>query len=250
MDPCRHTRREAIKIFAGAAAACVVETSFATASPSIQTVLGPIPSSSLGFTLPHEHVMVDFIGAQKTNRDRWNVDQVVARMRPFLMAAKQSGVRTFVDCTPAYVGRDPRVLRKLAQDTGVHIFTNTGYYGDSKGLYLPESAHSETALNIARQWLAEWEHGIEGTGIRPGFIKIRVDGEAAEPSRMTEMDGKLLGAAAQVSRKTNMAVTCHSPGPSGLGAALSFAKRGGEPGKFIVAHCDDNGVDLNRKITA
>jgi phosphotriesterase-related protein len=67
---------------------------------------------------------------------------------------------------------------------------------------------------------------------------------------MTEMDRKLLGAAAQVSRKTNMAVTCHSPGPSGLAAALSFAAQGGEPGKFIVAHCDDNGVDLNRKIVA
>ena len=47
-----------------------------------------------------------------------------------------------------------------------------------------------------------------------------------------------------------MAVTCHSPGPSGLGAALRFAAEGGDPGKFIVAHCDDNGLDLNRKIRA
>jgi predicted metal-dependent phosphotriesterase family hydrolase len=245
-----HTRREALKILAGAAAADIVQPSIRVAGASIQTVLGPIPAASLGFTLPHEHVMVDFIGAQKTNRARWNADQVVARMRPFLMAAKQSGVRAFVDCTPAYVGRDPRVLKKLAQDTGLHILTNTGYYGDGKGLYLPASAHSETAVEIASRWLAEWGDGIDDTGIRPGFIKIRVDGEAAERSRMTEMDRKLIGAAAQVSRKTNMAVTCHSPGPSGLAAALFFAAQDGDPSKFIVAHCDDNGADLNRRIAA
>lgn len=194
--------------------------------------------------------MVDFIGAEQTNRTRWNSDQVIARMRPFLMAAKQSGVRGFVDCTPAYVGRDPRILKKLAQDTGLHILTNTGYYGDSKGLYLPASAHSESATKIAARWMAEWNHGIDDTGVRPGFIKIRVDGEAAERSRMTEMDRKLIGAAAEVSRKTNMAVICHSPGPSGLAAALSFIVQGGNPFKFIVAHCDDNGAELNKQITA
>ena len=47
-----------------------------------------------------------------------------------------------------------------------------------------------------------------------------------------------------------MAVTCHSPGPSGLAAALRFAAEGGDAGKFIVAHCDDNGIELNRKIAA
>ncbi len=216
---------------------------------AIHTVLGPIPSSSLGFTLPHEHVMVDFAGAQKTGRYRWNPDEVVARMQPYLLAAKQRGVRGFVDCTPAYVGRDPRILKKLAQNTGLHILTNTGYYGDAEGRYLPPSAHRETASQIAARWLAEWRGGIEDSGVRPGFIKIRVDGLAADRSRMSEMDGKLLAAAAEVSRRTRMAVTCHSPGPSGLAAALRFAADGGDAGKFIVAHCDDNGSELNRKIT-
>src|SRR6266700_2443255 len=47
-----------------------------------------------------------------------------------------------------------------------------------------------------------------------------------------------------------MAVTCHSPGPSGLSAALRFAAEDGDTGKFIVAHCDDNGLKMNRKIVA
>ena len=195
-------------------------------------MLGPIAPSSLGFTLPHEHVMVDFVGAQKTGRDRWKPDEVVARMQPFLLAAKRRGVRGFVDCTPAYVGRDPRILKRLAQNTGLHILTNTGYYGDAEGRYLPPSAKSETAAQIAWRWLAEWRDGIEDTGIRPGFIKTRVDGLATDRSRLSQMDGKLLAAAAAVSRETQMAVTCHSPGPSGLSAALRFAAEGGDPGGF------------------
>src|SRR5688572_7782073 len=78
--------------------------------PLIQTVLGPIPADQFGFALTHEHVMCDFIGADKTGPHRWNVDEVVRTMRPYLEALKKTGVTGFVDCTPAYIGRDPRVL--------------------------------------------------------------------------------------------------------------------------------------------
>ena len=245
-----YNRREALRFLAVTGTALSMLRPAHAASTTILTVLGPIDSSSFGFALPHEHVLVDFIGAQKTSRSRWNHGEVISVMRPYLMAAKLRGVRGFVDCTPAFLARDPLVLKKLAQDTGLHILTNTGYYGSANGLYLPSTAHTETAMQIAARWLAEWENGVEDTGVRPGFVKIRVDGLAADPSHLSEMDTKLLTAAATVSRKTNMAVTCHSPGPSGLAAALFFSAKGGDPGKFIVAHCDDNGLELNQKIAA
>jgi phosphotriesterase-related protein len=101
----------------------------------VQTVLGPVPASKLGVTLVHEHVMYDFIGADQTNRHRWEVEAVVKRMLPLLRVLEESGVTGFIDCTSAYIGRDPRVLKQLAQETGLHIVTNTGYYGgaDDKG---------------------------------------------------------------------------------------------------------------------
>jgi phosphotriesterase-related protein len=249
-DPYIHTRRKALKLLATAAAFSIVKPVPAADGTTIHSVLGPVPPSSFGFTLPHEHVMVDFVGAEMTNRSRWNSAEVIARMQPYLLAAKRSGVRGFVDCTPAYLGRDPRILKRLAQNTGLHILTNTGYYGDAEGRYLPPSANSETATQIAARWLAEWRFGIDDTGVRPGFIKIRVDGLAADRSQMSEMDCKILAAAAELSRKTRMAVTCHSPGHSGLSAALRFTAEGGDPGKFIVAHCDNNGLELNQRITA
>ena len=104
-----------------------------TAGGTIQTVLGAVPAAELGFALPHEHVMCDFVGAGETGRHRWEVDAVVARMKPVLAELKARGVKTFFDCTPAYIGRDPRVLRHLAEATGLHIVTNTGYYGGPWG---------------------------------------------------------------------------------------------------------------------
>jgi len=37
----------------------------ADATPEINTVLGPIPPRSLGRALMHEHVLEDFVGADK-----------------------------------------------------------------------------------------------------------------------------------------------------------------------------------------
>jgi hypothetical protein len=38
----------------------------------IVTVRGPILPDKLGFTLPHEHILVDFIGADKVSPDRYD----------------------------------------------------------------------------------------------------------------------------------------------------------------------------------
>ena len=45
----------------------------------ILTVRGPINPDELGATLPHEHVMVDFIGADKTGPQRYDPDEVYNR---------------------------------------------------------------------------------------------------------------------------------------------------------------------------
>ena len=122
------TRRAFLR---GAALLTVIASANALPTPEapemfVQTVLGPIPASKLGVTLVHEHVMCDFIGAEQTSRHRWEVEAVVKRMLPVLRQLKERGVTGFIDCTPAYIGRDPRVLQQLAEETGLHIVTNTG----------------------------------------------------------------------------------------------------------------------------
>mgnify|MGYP002824946269 CR=1 FL=1 len=95
---------------------------------NVMTVTGPISPGDMGLTLPHEHVMVDFIGADKVGKHRYRPDDVVSTMLPYVKEAQEQGVRTFVDCTPMYLGRDVEVLRTISELTGLQILTNTGQY--------------------------------------------------------------------------------------------------------------------------
>ena len=219
------------------------------AQPFVQTVLGPIPASKLGVTLPHEHVMCDFIGAEHTDRHRWEVEAVVKRMRPFLAQLKERGVTGFIDCTPAYIGRDPRVLRRLAQETGLHIVTNTGYYGGANDKFVPRHAYDETADQLADRWVREWENGIEDTGVKPGFIKIGVDEIENDSPRLSPIDEKIVRASARASKRTGLGVTCHTGGgPAGLAAARVFIGERAGPSRFVVAHSDGHGLPINQAV--
>lgn len=55
-----------------------------TAFPAIETATGPIAADRLGLTLMHEHVLVDFIGADRVSPDRYDADQPFATVLPHL----------------------------------------------------------------------------------------------------------------------------------------------------------------------
>ena len=200
--------------------------------PQIMTVRGPIAPDALGFTLPHEHVMVDFVGAAETGPHRYDPDEVVETVRPYLEALRPLGVDAFVDCTPAFLARDVSVLRRLSEAVGIHILTNTGYYGamDDKGL--PPHAFEETPDQIAARWVAEWEDGIDGTDVRPGFIKIGVD-----PGPLSAVDRKLVSAACRAHLQTGLVIACHTTDAAAIAGILPLLKVEGVAGDaFIWVH--------------
>jgi phosphotriesterase-related protein len=174
----------------------------------IMTVKGPIASSEMGISLIHEHVMVDFIGADSTGDHRWERSEVIDVTRPYLEQIKRLKVETFVECTPAYIGRDPLLLKELSDVTGLNMITNTGYYGAADNKFLPPQAFSETADQLAERWIQEWENGIEGTGIKPGFIKTGVNNGPLTPVHV-----KLITAAAITHKKTGLTIASHT-GPA------------------------------------
>ena len=51
----------------------------------ILTVSGEISPEEIGLTLIHEHILVDFIGADSTGYHRWDKDSVVQKVLPFLV---------------------------------------------------------------------------------------------------------------------------------------------------------------------
>jgi phosphotriesterase-related protein len=172
---------------------------------SVATVRGPVPASDLGVTLVHEHVLVDFIGADQASRSRYDADEAFGAALPHLVALKERKVGTLVECTPAYLGRDPQLLRRLSEASGLHLVTNTGYYGARKSQFLPAHAFEESAERLAERWLTEWRQGIERSGVRPAFLKTGVD---AGP--LSAIDRKLITAAADCHRRTGMRIHCHT----------------------------------------
>ncbi|MCF1750636.1 phosphotriesterase family protein [Mariniradius sediminis] len=172
----------------------------------IRTVSGETPASEMGMSLIHEHVLVDFIGADSTGYHRWNRAEVVARVMPFLEAAKARGVKTIVECTPAYLGRDPLLLKELSEKSGIQFLTNTGYYGAVGEKYLPKIVEEATSDELAAIWIGEAKDGIENTGIKPGFIKISVN----EGSTLNALDEKLVRAAALTHQATGLLIVSHT----------------------------------------
>ncbi len=178
--------------------------------PQLMTVTGPIDPARLGITLPHEHVLVDFIGAGQVSKDRYDADEAFRVALPHLRRIRQLGCRSLVECTPAFLGRDPALLRRLSEASGLQIITNTGYYSAVDGKFLPAHAYSETAAQLAGRWLREWREGIDGTGIRPGFLKISVD-----KAPLKDYNHKIVAAAALTHRESGLTIAAHT----GNGAA-------------------------------
>ncbi|HTE10515.1 MAG TPA: hypothetical protein VK645_06085, partial [Chitinophagaceae bacterium] len=205
---------------------------FETNKEIVMTVNGAIHPGDMRFTLTHEHILVDFIGAEKYSRNRYNADEVFNTALPFLMEVKRKGCATFIDCTPAYLGRDVKLLKRLADVTGLQIITNTGYYGAVGEKFLPKHVYTESTAQIAARWIAEWSDGIEGTGIKPGFIKTSVDGAPLSPAQY-----KIIEAAAITHLATGLTIAIHTGNGEANKEELEILKKYGvSPAARIWVH--------------
>lgn len=242
-------RREFLRVSSASWLAVLHPMAVAAKGPSaegtVMAVLGPVSPSQLGSTLTHEHVLVDFIGADKISRARYDATEAYEVALPFLRRLKELGCRGFVECTPDYLGRDPRLLERLSKGTGLHILTNTGYYGAAKDQYVPRHAFEEGADQLAARWTKEWVDGIDGTGIRPGFIKTGVD---AGP--LSEIDRKLIQAAARTHARTGLTIASHTGNTRAAVEQLDIlAAEGVRPEAFIWVHAQ-NDWELESRVEA
>lgn len=202
----------------------------------IMTVTGPIRADEMGVTLEHEHIMVDFIGADSTGYHRWDRKEVASTVLPHIREVQDKGLNTLIECTPAYLGRDPRLLKTLSEKTGVQILTNTGYYGAVNEKFLPQHTYEETADQLAERWINEWENGIEDTDIKPGFIKISV----GRDSTLSDVHEKLVRAAARTHLETGLTIASHTgPEDPAFAQLRVLEEEGVSPKAFIWVHAQN-----------
>ena len=208
-------------------------------APRVMTVSGPIPPDKVGFALPHEHVGI-YLWHVERRWDYWELtpdeDVIADELRDF----RRRGGSTLVELTLEGVGRDPHRLRRLASATGLHIVMGTGWY---RGAYYPAEAliDRRSVDDLAGQMVAEFEHGVGDSGVRPGII-----GEiGTDKPWVSALEERVHRAAARASLATGMAITTHGV-QSDVGRAQLriFTDEGVDPARVVIGHADSH-LDLD-----
>ena len=196
----------------------------------VNSVLGPIDPSELGFTLMHEHIVCKSASMDQAFPDWFNRQEVLSSAVNELRYAKQQGLQTMVDVTPITLGRDIRLLRDVSEKTGVNIIASTGFYNIDEFFF-----GGWKIEDLVDQLIPEIEEGIQGTDIKPGVIKC------ASATEITPTNEKLLRVAARLHKKSGLPVTTHSSSrdKNGIPQLEILLDEGVEPGKLVIGHCGD-----------
>ena len=215
---------------------------------TIQTIMavdGESPVDKKAVWLSHEHILVDFIGADSIDPASWNYSEVADVILPHLNDIKEKGVKYFVDATPAFLGRHPVFLQRLSEASGLTIITNTGWYGARSDQHVPEAIHSMTSTELSHVWINEFKEGIGDSGIRPGFIKIGVDPDSV----LDAVDRKLVMAAILTHAATGLTIASHTGGAAAFWPQVHLADSMGLPPHALIwvhAQNEDNDMEYVR----
>ncbi len=211
-------------------------------SGKAMTVLGIINPKKLGDTLMHEHLFINYWlppeqpgrweyfhrdpPRSKKELEIWNetfsvdkkflyrlgrhskdaftlsnIDDAINETRLF----QELGGQTIVDLTTIGLNRQPKKLRKVSKETGVHIVMGTGFY---RRAFHPKDMGERTQQDLTRQIVTEIIHGVDDTGIKAGIIgEIPVQYLEHEPKESDEL--RVLKAAAHASQLTGAAISLH-----------------------------------------
>ena len=196
---------------------------------TINSLLGPLNTADLGFTLSHEHIITSSAGFRYTYPELLNVEHVETLAVRLLVQAKKEGVNTIIDCTPMDLDRNVHLMAAVSKGSQVNIICSTGSH-----LYVPHDFYQTmfgwmqqmSADRIASLWVREIEDGIEGTDIKAGIIKVATN----DPIR--EAEALMLRAAARAHNRTGVPITTHTPHTSRVG-------------EDQIRILSEEGVDLN-----
>ncbi|MDD5288228.1 MAG: amidohydrolase family protein [Dehalococcoidales bacterium] len=168
----------------------------------INSVLGPLDTKKLGFTLMHEHLIVGFHGIL-SEYPEFMVNDAFERIVRRLKEAKEGGVDTIVDMTTNDLGRDVNLMAEASRRSGVNIIACAGWWRD-----VPRFVADLTPDQMARAFVREIEEGIAGTNIKAGILKSASDFEGVTPPHENG-----LRAVARAHKITGVPIAIHSYHP-------------------------------------
>jgi len=200
----------------------------------INTVTGSIDSAALGPTLVHEHVAATDWSLRANFGNRFFdparvADQAVAL---FSRVKQTCGVTTVVDGTPINLGRDVRLIREVAERTGLTFIVSSGLYWQEEPWLVGQGVD-----DIVRWLLDDCVNGVGDTGIRPGALKAAVGSAGLTPTVR-----KMVTAVARVAVAAGLPVFCHHTVSNRDGAdILDIFEQAGLPlNRVILGHSGDS----------
>ncbi|KPP59633.1 hypothetical protein Z043_122427 [Scleropages formosus] len=243
-------------------------------SGSVQTVLGLIEPQQLGRTMTHEHLTMTFeccyfppapheesmaeapiemknLFWLKQNpyssHENLLLNQEIDAVKEELLVYKQAGGGAIVENTTMGISRNVATLKRLAQETGVHIIAGAGFYVDithseetRKMTVEKKSAHYRIFAKLSDVIISEVLHGADGTDIRCGVI-----GEIGTSWPITDSEKRVLQATAHAQAQLGCPVIIH-PGRNSAapGAVVRILQEaGGDIGKTVMSHLDRTILD-------
>jgi phosphotriesterase-related protein len=208
------------------------------------TTDGPVAAEGLGIILPHEHIFTDLRGPTSRTYGQANAADVVRVMAPLLEAARQKGVGLLIECSSIGVGRNVSIISQVAQESGLPVVVPTGVYGRAN--FAPVEHRNMSEDELTELFIKEIREGIEGTGIKAGFIKI-----ATGNSTITALEEKFLRAAGRAARETGAAVASHTPRGSNATRQADILESISPAIRFIWVHAqNESNRSLHRQLAA
>ncbi|MFN0146326.1 MAG: phosphotriesterase [Dehalococcoidia bacterium] len=203
---------------------------------TVNSVLGPVNTSELGFTLIHEHLLIGWAGWQWDNVFNFNRAEEMAKAVDRLQELKALGVSTFVDPCPMDIGRDPEFQAEASQKSGMRIISSTGLYHHEFGI--PAYFHAMPDEQIAEIFIKDLTEGMAHTGIKAGIIKC-----ATTAGKVTDQEAKAHRAAGMAQVATGSPIITHTDesGPMGLEQLNIFDAAGVKPHRVAIGHSCGNG---------
>lgn len=197
----------------------------------IQTVRGPIAPEAMGVTYSHDHLLWCPPPPYDEDADlRLDSEQAAIEELSFFKAA---GGRALVEMTTSEIGRDPRALRRISEETGVHVIAATGY---NVGKYSDRVVLTKSVDELSAEMVHDLQKGMDGTGIRAGVIK-----GSSSYQKLTEGETRVFQAVIAAQQHTGAPVSTHTQAGTYALEQVALLRGGGVPAdKIVIGHMDRN----------
>ncbi len=208
----------------------------------VNSVSGPLDTADLGFTLMHEHILVQSPGVRE-NFPVWDRAQELEKAVVKIREAMDRGVKTLVDLTVGH-WRDIPFVKDVVAQTGMQIIVATGVYWEVPHFFRTMSGR--TIDYIADLLTRDISEGIMDTGVKASVVKCATD----EPGVTTDVE-RVLRAGARAHRQTGAPISTHTHAASQVGLKQQdiFESEGVDLSRVIIGHSgDSDDIDYLRRL--